>query len=137
MKNFFLFVFLFISVLVSCDKKEDESTKKEIIEKQKYQIEILDIVESKEYYSIVLDKTNGKVFVGQNSANWYEATHNQSLPESKENRYVIKVRKIETPKGIVPQIILFDEVTSEIYVYVVQNVSDFYSVMSPFDVIEK
>ena len=33
-----------------------------------------------------------------------------------------------------PQIILFDEVTSEIYVYVVNNVANFYSVMSPYDI---
>ena len=97
-------------------------------------MELVEIGDSKSYYSIVLDRTTGTVFVGENNSNWYEATHEQPLPKSKENRYAIKVRTTASPKGIVPEIILFDEVTSDIYIYVVNNVANFYSVMSPSDI---
>ena len=132
-----LSILLFVMALFSCDSKQEEPLKKEIIEKSKYQIELLEITDTKSYYSIVLDKTTGTVFVGENSSNWYEATHEQPLPKSNENRYSIKVRKTDTQKGVVPQIILFDEVTSDIYIYVVNNVANFYSVMSPSDITVK
>ena len=134
MKNFFLTLLLPIITLFSCDTKQDEPMKKEIVLASKYQMELVEIGDSKSYYSIVLDKTTGTVFVGENNSNWYEATHEQPLPKSKENRYSIKVRTTASPKGIVPEIILFDEVTSDIYIYVVNNVANFYSVMSPSDI---
>lgn len=134
MKPFFLVSLFLIVALFSCDTKQDEPIKKETVLKSKYQIEVVEIGDRKSYYSIVLDKTMGTVFVGENNSNWYEATHEQPLPKSKENRYSIKVRSTVTPKGIVPEIILFDEVTSDIYIYVVNNVANFYSVMSPSDI---
>jgi hypothetical protein len=138
MKNYFTSILLLVLITSSCDTKKNHDLKNnEIIEKSKYQLELIEIFETKSYYSIILDKTSGKVFVGENSTNWYEATHEQPLPKSNENRYSLKVRKVETPKGVVPQIILFDENTSEIFVYVVNNVANFYPTMSPFDVIEQ
>lgn len=137
MKSFFLASLLLIITLFSCDTKQDEPIKKETVLTSKYQMEVVEISDSKSYYSIVLDKTTGTVFVGENNSNWYEATHEQPLPKSKENRYSIKVRSTATPKGIVPEIILFDEVTSDIYIYVVNNVANFYSVMSPSDITVK
>jgi hypothetical protein len=134
MKNFFLASLLLVITQFSCDTKQDEPIKKETVVKSKYQMELVEIGDSKSYYSIVLDKTTGTVFVGENNSNWYEATHEQPLPKSKENRYAIKVRTTASPKGIVPEIILFDEVTSDIYIYVVNNVANFYSVMSPSDI---
>ena len=134
MKNFFLASLLLVITQFSCDTKQDEPIKKETVVKSKYQMELVEIGDSKSYYSIVLDKTTGTVFVGENNSNWYEATHEQQLPKSNENRYSIKVRKTDTQKGVVPQIILFDEVTSDIYIYVVNNVANFYSVMSPSDI---
>lgn len=137
MKSFFLASAFLIVTLFSCDTKQDEPIKKEIVLTSKYQLEVVETGDSKSYYSIVLDKTSGTVFVGENNSNWYEATHEQPLPKSKENRYSIKVRSTSTPKGIVPEIILFDEVTSDIYIYVVNNVANFYSVMSPSDIAVK
>jgi hypothetical protein len=134
MKRLFLTVLFFVVTLFSCDKKQDEPIKKETVFTSKFQMEVVEIDDSKSYYSIVLDKTTGTVFVGKNNSNWYEATHEQPLPKSKENRYSIKVRTTASPKGIVPEIILFDEVTSDIYIYVVNNVANFYSVMSPSDI---
>lgn len=138
MKNYFTSILLLVLIVSSCDtKKSDDLKNNEIIEKSKYQLELIEISETKSYYSIILDKTSGTVFVGENSTNWYEATHEQTLPKSNENRYSLKVRKVETPKGIVPQIILFDEKTSEIFVYVVNNVANFYPATSPFDIIKQ
>jgi hypothetical protein len=137
MKPFFLVSLFHIIILFSCDTKQDEPIKGETVLTSKYQIEVVEIGDSKSYFSIVLDKTTGTVFVGENNSNWYEATHEQPLPKSKENRYSIKVRSTVTPKGILPEIILFDEVTSDIYIYVVNNVANFYSVMSPSDITVK
>jgi len=130
MKKLILLLSLF--VLLSCTKQEKVKNLSEKQIENKYQIEILEIDEEN-FYSIILDKTNGKVFIGLNSSNWYEATHEIPLTKSNNNRYTIKVKKTKTPGGSVPQIFLFDEVSSETYVYVVNNVANFYSVISPFD----
>lgn len=137
MKHLFLTVLFLVVTLFSCDKKQDEPIKKETVFTSKFQMEVVELDDSKSYYAIVLDKTTGTVFVGENSSNWYEATHEQPLPKSKENRYSIKVRTMATPKGIMPEIILIDEVTSDIYIYIVNNVANFYSVMSPSDIAVK
>lgn len=137
MKKFFLALFSLALLHFSCDNKQDEPKIKEPILKAKYQMELVEIDNSKMYYSIVLDKTSGTVFVGENSSNWYEATHEQPLVKSDENRYSMKVRTTTTPKGVFPEIILIDEVTSDIYIYVVNNVANFYSVMSPSDIAVK
>ena len=137
MKKFFLALFSLALLHFSCDNKQDEPKIKEPILKAKYQMELVEIDNSKMYYSIVLDKTSGTVFVGENSSNWYEATHEQPLAKSDENRYSMKVRTTTTPKGVFPEIILIDEVTSDIYIYVVNNVANFYSVMSPSDIAVK
>ncbi|WP_445456281.1 hypothetical protein [Flavobacterium sp. HNIBRBA15423] len=128
MKKIILLLSLFIQL--SCTKEQKEVSIKQI--ENKYQMEILEIDEDN-FYSIILDKTNGKVFIGLNSSNWYEATHEIPLTKSNDSRYTIKVKKTKTPNGNVPQIFLFDQVSAETYVYVVNNVANFYSVVSPFD----
>lgn len=134
MKKIILYVSLcfFFLIFLSCEEKQDEKSVTENKIEKKYQLEILE-VDEENFYSFILNKTNGKVYIGLNSDNWYEATHEIPLLESNFDRYTIKVKKTKTPKGYVPQIFLFDKVSSETYVYVVNNVANFYSVMSPFD----
>lgn len=134
MKKIILFTSscLFILIFLSCGERKEVKTITEKKIEKKYQLEILE-VDEENFYSFILNQTNGKVYIGLNSDNWYEATHGTPLMESNFDRYTIKVKKTKTPKGYVPQIFLFDKVSSETYVYVVNNVANFYNVMSPFD----
>lgn len=131
MKKVIFLLTLIVVSFSSCENKDEVKTQTEIVKKSKYDLQIFEI--DSDSYSLVLEQTTGRVFISKNNTSWYEATHESPLPKEDFNCYSMNVKKEMTPKGIVPKIILFNQYNSEIYVYLVDNVANFYSVMSPFD----
>lgn len=136
MKKIYLFSLLLITLYSSCDSNSSKIENKEIIKKAKYEFRLLEM-DDETTFMFVVDKTEGRVFISKNNSNWYEATHEVALPKMNFDCYTIEVKKEITPKGTVPKVILFNQVTSEMYIYVVDNVANFYSAMSPFDNIQQ
>ena len=132
MRKIYIITFLIAILFSSCENKSNKDDGIVIAKKPKYEFQLLEIDDQNSFY-FVLDKNTGRVFISKNNASWYEATHESPLPKMDLDSYTITVKKESTPKGIVPKIILFNQVTSEVYVYIVDNVANFYSAMSPFD----
>ena len=133
-QHFFYLVFL-LGVIVSCkneDKNSDSYSLKEVVSKQKYQMESYQ-VDANEYTLVLLNRLNGKVLIGKNAAGWYEATHSDSISVYKTPTYSIKV--IKGPESS-PQIALLDEKKGDLYMYIVGHTADFYNVNATIKAIE-
>lgn len=135
MKKIYIITFLIAVSFSSCESKSNKDENKVIVKNPKYEYQLLEI-DNENSFSFILDKTSGTVFISKNDTNWYEATHESPLPKMDSPSYTITITKESTPKGIVPKIILFNQVSSEVYIYIVDNVANFYNAMSPFDNIQ-
>lgn len=135
MKNYF-YLALILGLLVSCnneEKKPDSYSLKEIVNKQKYQMELYQ-ADANEYTVVVLNRFSGKVFVGKNASGWYEATSADSIPVYKTPTYTIKVFK--GPESS-PQITLMDEKSGELYMYIVGHTANFYNTNASIKALER
>ncbi|SDH46070.1 hypothetical protein SAMN04488062_1087 [Flavobacterium omnivorum] len=135
MKKYIYLIFV-LALAVSCkeeEKKADSFSLKEIVNKQKYQMELYQ-VEANEYTLVVLNRLTGKVFVGKNASGWYEATNAESIPVYKTPTYSIEVFK--GPESS-PQISLMDEKEGELYMYIVGHTANFYNTNAAIKALER
>ncbi|OAB31530.1 hypothetical protein SAMN05444395_101462 [Flavobacterium fryxellicola] len=135
MKKYICLIFV-LALVVSCkeeEKKTDSFSLKEVVNKQKYQMELYQ-VEANEYTLVVLNRLTGKVFVGKNASGWYEATNADSIPVYKTPTYSIKVFK--GPESS-PQISLMDEKEGELYMYIVGHTANFYNTNAAIKALER
>ena len=135
MKNYLYLIFALL-LFVSCkeeEKKTDSFSIKELVNKQKYQMELYQ-TDANEYTVVVLNRLTGKVFVGKNASGWYEATNAESLPVYKTPTYAINVFK--GPESS-PQISLLDGKEGELYMYIVGHTANFYNTNAGIKALER
>ncbi len=134
MKNI-IYLVLVLVLVVSCkeeEKKTDSFSLKEIVNKQKYQMELYQ-VQDNEYTVVVLNRFTGKVFIGKNAAGWYEATNAESITAYKTPTYSMKVFK--GPESS-PQIAVMDEKEGDLYMYIVGHTANFYNANATIKALE-
>lgn len=135
MKNYLYLIFALL-LFVSCkeeEKKTDSFSIKELVNKQKYQMELYQ-TDANEYTVVVLNRLTGKVFVGKNASGWYEATNSESLPVYKTPTYTINV--FRGPESS-PQISLLDGKEGELYMYIVGYTANFYNTNAGIKALER
>lgn len=133
MKN--IIVLLGLSLFLSCGNTEtkiDSFSNAEIYDKMRYQVEVFQ-TNNAEYTTIVLNRLNGKVFIGKNSSGFYQATNKSGIKVYKTPTYSIKI--VSFTNGS-PQILLNNLQTAEMYMYIVGQTADFYDVVNNLETLD-
>lgn len=131
-----LFYFLLFVSLFSCgkvDDKIDAFSNKEILNKSRYQIEVFQ-AKSSEYTAICLNRLTGRVFIAKNGVGWYEALNTSNLLKYKTPTYSVSMI---TYNDSIPQILLSNNKTAQMYMYVVGHTASFYDIKSTINTLEK